>query len=137
MYLYGGSTPEECWTLVGLGVRMAYDVGAHRRIRSHNGNTAESEEYKRVFWLLLCLDTIMSSLLGRPRAAATNECVLSGYLSRGLTQSFVSLHIEFPVILEGEEPMVAVYVPLLLKMMEIWRRVQDAIVGLRTFFLSF
>ncbi|KAJ7653435.1 hypothetical protein B0H17DRAFT_957451, partial [Mycena rosella] len=32
-----GSSSEECWTLVGLGVRMAYDVGAHRRIRSHRG----------------------------------------------------------------------------------------------------
>lgn len=111
---------------------MAFDVGAHRRIRSHNGDTVESEEYKRVFWVLVCSDTIMSSLLGRPRAAGINEYVSPFMASRSLIQSVVSLDIELPVVLEGEEPIVAVYASLLLNMMKIWRRVQDAIVRLRS-----
>ncbi|KAJ7146437.1 fungal-specific transcription factor domain-containing protein [Mycena epipterygia] len=109
LYLASGSTPEQCWTLVGVGVRMCYDVGAHRRIRSH-GDTIESESYKRIFWLLLCSDTIMSSLLGRPRSAPMHE-----------------LDIDLPVALEGEEPIGEVYGSLLVKLMEIWGRVQDAI----------
>ncbi|KAJ7667399.1 hypothetical protein B0H17DRAFT_1088487, partial [Mycena rosella] len=73
LYLAGGSSPEECWTLVGLGVHMAYDVGAHRRIRSHRGDNIEPE--MRTFWMLLCSDTIMSSLMGRPRGTAIEERV--------------------------------------------------------------
>ncbi|KAJ7511776.1 fungal-specific transcription factor domain-containing protein [Mycena galericulata] len=110
MYLASGSIPEECWTLVGVGIRMAYDVGAHRRIRSQHGNTVETEEYKRAFWLLLCSDIIMSSLLGRPRAANIQD-----------------LDIGLPAALEGEEPIVAVYPPLVIKLMEIWGRIQDVI----------
>ncbi|KAJ7696748.1 fungal-specific transcription factor domain-containing protein [Mycena rosella] len=110
LYLAGGSSPEECWTLVGLGVRMAYDVGAHRRIRSRSGETIESEMYRRTFWMLLCSDTIMSSLMGRPRGTAIEE-----------------LDIALPAPLEGEDPIAAIYGALLIKLLVIWRRVQDAI----------
>ncbi|KAJ7729108.1 fungal-specific transcription factor domain-containing protein [Mycena maculata] len=110
LYIASGSRPEECWYLVGIGLRMCHDVGAHRRIRSHSGNTVESEEYKRVFWVMVCSDTIMSSLLGRPRATGIND-----------------LDVALPVALEGEEPRLVVYGLLLVKMMEIWRRVQDAV----------
>ncbi|KAJ7144798.1 fungal-specific transcription factor domain-containing protein [Mycena crocata] len=109
LYLAGGSTPEQCWALVGVGVHMAYDIGAHRRIRSH-GETLESELYKRAFWVLFCCDTIMSSLLGRPRSTAIED-----------------IDIDLPVALEGEDPIVTIYGPLLLKLMEIWLRVQNAI----------
>ncbi|KAJ6541631.1 hypothetical protein B0H19DRAFT_1173910 [Mycena capillaripes] len=103
--------PEQCWALVGVGLRMAYDVGAHRRIRSnHAEDPVEAELYKRVFWILLCSDSIISALLGRPRSAAITE-----------------LDIDLPVPLEGEEPIAAVYASLLLNLIEIWRRVQDDI----------
>ncbi|KAJ6572269.1 hypothetical protein B0H19DRAFT_1133148 [Mycena capillaripes] len=102
---------EQCWALVGIGLRMAYDVGAHRRIRSNHGeDPVEAELYKRVFWILLCSDLITSSLLGRPRSAAIKE-----------------LDIDLPVPLEGEGPIIVVYSSLLLNLIEIWGRVQDEI----------
>ncbi|KAF7347216.1 Fungal-trans domain-containing protein [Mycena venus] len=114
LYLASASTPEETWALVGLGLRMAYDLGAHSRVRAnHKGDNVEAELYKRAFLILLCSDTIMSSLLGRPRAAQLSE-----------------LDLDLPVPLEGEPPIVAVYASLLLKLMEIWGRIQDSIVGL-------
>ncbi|KAJ6601097.1 fungal-specific transcription factor domain-containing protein [Mycena vulgaris] len=110
LYLASGSTPEQCWALVGAGVRMAYDVGAHRRIRSRSGENIESELYRRVFWVLLSSDTIMSSLLGRPRSATIED-----------------LDIDLPVPLEGEDPILTIYGALLISLMDIWGRVQDAI----------
>ncbi|KAJ7096815.1 fungal-specific transcription factor domain-containing protein [Mycena epipterygia] len=53
------------WTLIGIGIRMAQDVGAHR---AHDGKrpTIESELWKRAFWVLICMDRQWSSALGRP-----------------------------------------------------------------------
>ncbi|KAJ7664150.1 hypothetical protein B0H17DRAFT_1092265 [Mycena rosella] len=95
LYLAGGSSPEECWTLVGLGVRMAYDVGAHRRIRSRRGDNIETE--MRTFWMLLCSNTIMSSLMEGQEAR---------YRVAGAS---------------------AIYGALLINLLVIWRHVQDAI----------
>ncbi|KAJ6617450.1 hypothetical protein B0H10DRAFT_1319252 [Mycena sp. CBHHK59/15] len=91
---------------------MAQDVGAHRRIRSTHGDPLESEIYKRAFWLLFSMDTIMSSLMGRPRSTAIDD-----------------LDIDMPMALGDyeEEPNVVAYGTLLLKLMEIWGRVQRTI----------
>jgi hypothetical protein len=43
------SSTALCWTQVGFGLRRAQDVGAHRR-RNQDHPTAESEQWKRVFW---------------------------------------------------------------------------------------
>ncbi|KAF7376438.1 hypothetical protein MSAN_00059400 [Mycena sanguinolenta] len=58
-----------CWTQVGFGVRRALDVGAHRVRRHCQAHpTAENEQWKRVFWVLMCLEWIASTLTGRPPA---------------------------------------------------------------------
>ncbi|KAF8236580.1 hypothetical protein L208DRAFT_637341 [Tricholoma matsutake] len=63
----GTSTPEACWPLIGVGIRFAQDVGAHRR-RSNRKLSVEGELWNRAFWVLICFDTILCSFLGRPRA---------------------------------------------------------------------
>ncbi|KAJ6553299.1 fungal-specific transcription factor domain-containing protein [Mycena capillaripes] len=57
------SAPSACWTLIGLGIRLAQDVGAHR----HQGSrpTVESELWKRGFWILVSYDRKISMALGR------------------------------------------------------------------------
>ncbi|KAI0298020.1 fungal-specific transcription factor domain-containing protein [Multifurca ochricompacta] len=67
IYVHGTLPPHEGWILVGIGLRLAQDVGAHRR-RSHSHHTVEDELWKRVFWVLLMLDIWTSSYLGRPCA---------------------------------------------------------------------
>ncbi|KAJ7905569.1 fungal-specific transcription factor domain-containing protein [Mycena olivaceomarginata] len=55
------------WDQIGFGLRRAHHVGAHRRMtQSHP--TAEHEQWKRVFWVLLCLDSISGTTTGRPLA---------------------------------------------------------------------
>ncbi|KAF8968587.1 fungal-specific transcription factor domain-containing protein [Flammula alnicola] len=64
-FLLGSSSPHSSWTLVGLAIRLAQDVGAHRRALHAHTLTAEDELWKRAFWVLVCLDRTMSSSLGR------------------------------------------------------------------------
>ncbi|KAJ6458029.1 fungal-specific transcription factor domain-containing protein [Mycena vitilis] len=62
-FLEGASTPAT-WTLVGMGIRMAQDAGAHRRQPS-GYHTVEAELWRRAFWILVAYDRIISSRLGR------------------------------------------------------------------------
>ncbi|KAF8143483.1 fungal-specific transcription factor domain-containing protein [Mycena galopus ATCC 62051] len=57
------TTPSACWTLVGIGLRLAQDVGAHRR--KDGPPTVESELWKRAFWALVAADRIFCMAQGR------------------------------------------------------------------------
>jgi hypothetical protein len=59
--------------MIGIGIRLGQDVGAHRR-KVYNAATAiEDEQWKRVFWTLVSLDRGVSSALGRPCAIQDEE----------------------------------------------------------------
>ncbi|KAJ7286898.1 fungal-specific transcription factor domain-containing protein [Mycena rebaudengoi] len=110
LYITSSSISQESWAMIGLGVRMAQDAGAHRRIRSNSGDL-ESEMFKRVFWLLYAADIILSCLFGRPRCTSASD-----------------IDIDLPVVLEDEENInVDSYLPLFLQLIEIWARVQREI----------
>ncbi|KAJ7067376.1 fungal-specific transcription factor domain-containing protein [Mycena amicta] len=65
LYLERTSGPRACWTLVGIGIRLGQDMGAHRE-RTHRGPVIpEAELEKRAYWLLTLLDTQFSAALGR------------------------------------------------------------------------
>lgn len=49
-FLQGTSAPQACWTIIGVGVRLAQDVGAHRRKVYNSPPTVEEELWKRAFW---------------------------------------------------------------------------------------
>ncbi|KAJ3796205.1 fungal-specific transcription factor domain-containing protein [Lentinula aff. detonsa] len=66
-FLQGSSAPHSCWTMVGIGIRLAQDVGAHRR-KPTKALTVENELWKRAFWVLVCMDRMFSTGLGRPCA---------------------------------------------------------------------
>ncbi|KAF9064495.1 fungal-specific transcription factor domain-containing protein [Rhodocollybia butyracea] len=66
-FLQGSSAPQSCWTMVGIGIRLAQDVGAHRR-KPMKVSTVEDELWKRAFWVLVCMDRMFSTGLGRPCA---------------------------------------------------------------------
>ncbi|KAJ6487914.1 fungal-specific transcription factor domain-containing protein [Mycena sanguinolenta] len=57
------SAPAACWTLIGIGIRLAQDVGAHRR--RDGPPTVETELWKRGFWVLVSYDRQVSMSLGR------------------------------------------------------------------------
>jgi len=46
----GSSSPQSCWTLVGVAIHLAQDAGAHRRKAYGYMLTPEEELWKRAFW---------------------------------------------------------------------------------------
>ncbi|KAG6898174.1 hypothetical protein C0992_004161 [Termitomyces sp. T32_za158] len=72
LYTHGTSQPEACWVMLGIGIRFVQDVGAHRK-RFKGKDPIESELWKRCFWVLVCIDAIVCSFLGRPRATVSAE----------------------------------------------------------------
>ncbi|KAF7328634.1 Zn(2)-C6 fungal-type domain-containing protein [Mycena sanguinolenta] len=57
------SCPSACWALIGIGLRLAQDVGAHRQREGQP--TVESELWKRAFWALVSFDRQISMANGR------------------------------------------------------------------------
>ncbi|KAJ7495520.1 fungal-specific transcription factor domain-containing protein [Mycena latifolia] len=64
-FLEGSSAPQACWTLIGVGLRLAQDVGAHRRTGRVEKPSVERELWKRAFWVLVYMDRTISSGMGR------------------------------------------------------------------------
>ncbi|KAJ6500205.1 fungal-specific transcription factor domain-containing protein [Mycena vitilis] len=67
LYLRVISPKTSNWCHVGFGLRRALDVGAHR-CRKQPYPTVENEQWKRVFWVLLCEEWVTGTLTGRPMA---------------------------------------------------------------------
>ncbi|KAH0588919.1 Transcriptional activator protein acu-15 [Termitomyces sp. J132] len=72
LYTHGTSQPEACWVMLGIGIRFVQDVGAHRK-RFRERQPVESELWKRCFWVLVCIDALVCSFLGRPRATVSAD----------------------------------------------------------------
>ncbi|KAG8965448.1 hypothetical protein FRC03_000516 [Tulasnella sp. 419] len=70
-YAASTSSPQLSWHLSGIGLRMAIDVGAHRRNgrRDHKSSRlTENERWKRAFWALTVFDKAGSTSQGWPIA---------------------------------------------------------------------
>ncbi|KAJ7143999.1 fungal-specific transcription factor domain-containing protein [Mycena epipterygia] len=65
LFLEGSSAPQACWTLIGVGLRLAQDVGAHRRDARVEHPSVERELWKRAFWVLVYMDRTLSAAMGR------------------------------------------------------------------------
>ncbi|KAI0035838.1 fungal-specific transcription factor domain-containing protein [Vararia minispora EC-137] len=51
IYLLGTSLTHTGWNLCGIGIRLAQDIGAHRKNVYNDKPTVEDELYKRAFWM--------------------------------------------------------------------------------------
>ena len=49
-YLQGTIAPHAVWTLIGVGIRIALEVGAHRKRTYASVQTVEEELWRRAFW---------------------------------------------------------------------------------------
>ncbi|KZV71397.1 hypothetical protein PENSPDRAFT_407414 [Peniophora sp. CONT] len=65
-YMARTCSPVLAWTFAGFGIRLAQNVGAHKRRAYMEAVTAEDEQYRRVTWVLIMLDLTLSKGLGRP-----------------------------------------------------------------------
>ena len=49
-YLACTNVPQGSWSIIGLGIRMAQDIGIHRKKMYSAKPTVNDELWKRVFW---------------------------------------------------------------------------------------
>ena len=49
-FMQGGSAPQACWIKIGFGIRIAQDVGRHRRMTYSSKPNVTDELWKRAFW---------------------------------------------------------------------------------------
>ncbi|EKM58712.1 uncharacterized protein PHACADRAFT_253204 [Phanerochaete carnosa HHB-10118-sp] len=64
-YLHGSCMTHASWAQIGHGLRIAQDMGAHRRRSYGKKPTIEGELMKRAFWILVLLDRTLCLSLGR------------------------------------------------------------------------
>ncbi|KAI0351927.1 hypothetical protein OH77DRAFT_1461366 [Trametes cingulata] len=66
MYMQHTTFPQSCWMMIGLGLRKALYIGAHRNSMYTPKPTVEDELWRRAFWALLTYEWTSSYGLGRP-----------------------------------------------------------------------
>lgn len=64
-YLLESSCNYAAWAVSGIGLRLAQDVGAHRKKVYGNPISPEDESWKRAFWCLIAIDRTASCTMGR------------------------------------------------------------------------
>ncbi|KAJ6482780.1 fungal-specific transcription factor domain-containing protein [Mycena sanguinolenta] len=64
-FIEGFAAPQACWTLIGIGLRLAQDLGVHLCRVDTQVPSIEKELYKRAFWALIYLDRVTSAEMGR------------------------------------------------------------------------
>ncbi|KAF7293581.1 Zn(2)-C6 fungal-type domain-containing protein [Mycena indigotica] len=67
------STPRVTWTLVGFGVRLSQDMGAHRYKKHERRHQFEQELEKRASWILFLFESQISTALGRTFALQSHD----------------------------------------------------------------
>ncbi|KAJ7052295.1 fungal-specific transcription factor domain-containing protein [Mycena amicta] len=73
LYMSATSNPEEGWVVVGMGVRFCHAAGAHLRQLKSTMSLLEAELYKRLFWLFMISDLLMSVVKGRPSSTRISD----------------------------------------------------------------
>ncbi|KAI1785317.1 fungal-specific transcription factor domain-containing protein [Ganoderma leucocontextum] len=66
LFLQGSTAPLSTWSVIGAGIRVALDVGAHRKKMYTQAPTVEDELWRRAFWILVLLEWMVGYGLGRP-----------------------------------------------------------------------
>lgn len=65
-YYHGSLELNNCWTVVGMAIRMAQGLGLHLDTSTFTTNLVEQEIRKRVWWGCFVLDRVLSMKVGRP-----------------------------------------------------------------------
>ncbi|KZV74474.1 hypothetical protein PENSPDRAFT_625698 [Peniophora sp. CONT] len=73
MYLMGCAAAQASWVWCGHGIRLAQDVGAHKKKTYGTSPSAVDEQFKRAFWVLVLLDRHLSASMSRPCATRDDE----------------------------------------------------------------
>ncbi|KAF7347109.1 Fungal-trans domain-containing protein [Mycena venus] len=121
-YTSGTSMPEECWILTGLGIRIAQSAGAHHRGGYSKMDPLTAELYRRVFWVLVIAETVISTVTGRPSIVNPSDLDLD--LPTVCDDEFLGS----PNAVQPEgKPATSAFLPTYLQLMLIFARIQQAV----------
>ncbi|KAF8215501.1 fungal-specific transcription factor domain-containing protein [Mycena galopus ATCC 62051] len=121
IYTSGVCIPEECTILAALGVRLAQIAGLNTRVRYYEMEPLTAELCRRVFWMLVATDLIMGVFNGRPSTIMLSD--LGVDLPVGCDDEFWGL----PKAVQPETPSGGAFVPVFLRLMMIFGRIQRAV----------
>jgi hypothetical protein len=65
-YLHGSLELSNCWTVVGIAIRTAQELGLYLDPANFTSDIIEQEVRKRVWWGCFVIDRILSVKVGRP-----------------------------------------------------------------------
>ncbi len=65
-YLHGSLELNRCWTVVGLAVRTAQELGLYQNPSRFTADVVEQQVHKRTWWGCFALDRLISTKVGRP-----------------------------------------------------------------------
>ena len=85
IYLHGGSITSRGWNIAGIGLRLAQDIGAHRKKVYGDAPTAEDELFKRAFWSVPAVNMMSSD----PPNVALQVAYLDGPLDERTTRPYM------------------------------------------------
>jgi hypothetical protein len=70
-YLQCSGSPDECWNVLGLAIRIAYGLRLHL-VPSDELDYIAKETHKRVWYVCFGLDKLLSMIYGRPAITSTS-----------------------------------------------------------------
>lgn len=70
-YLQSSNSPDECWNVLGLAIRMAYGLELHHPPKDDLDFIAK-ETQKRVWYACFVQDKLLSMIYGKPAATSTS-----------------------------------------------------------------
>ncbi|KAJ7591638.1 fungal-specific transcription factor domain-containing protein [Mycena floridula] len=68
IFAIGNFSPHAMWSQLGIAIRAAQSYGVHRKKPwyKHLANPVTNELFKRVWWVLVSMDRVLSASVGRP-----------------------------------------------------------------------
>src|SRR5690554_5990729 len=72
--MQGTANPQPAFFLVAAAVRIATSIGMHRKGNSFGLTPFESEQRRRLFWVLYMLDKDTALRSGRPPCINDDDC---------------------------------------------------------------
>ncbi|RMZ88666.1 hypothetical protein DV736_g4116, partial [Chaetothyriales sp. CBS 134916] len=72
IFLQSSARLQTCYSYIGVGLRACCRLGLHRDL-PNKFNAVETEERKRIFWLIRKIDTYVGAILGLPRMLSDDD----------------------------------------------------------------
>ncbi|TFK49989.1 hypothetical protein OE88DRAFT_1661464 [Heliocybe sulcata] len=113
-FLMGSSVPHAAWTAIGQGLRMAQDIGAHKRRFYGDRISLAGELWKRAFWYLVDAERGFGIALGRAHTLDDDQIEID-YPMECDDECWTSFELSLPPQQPADRPSVMTFFHLILR----------------------